>query len=109
MSISTHSFQAISQVVCLKVTGVNSLACLLFSRLRLESLLHGLEVSKLVGIFTQAPSHDATELLLGNDLLELAGNQRGGIPSPEDVVLLIEVVLATSLLVSLAVLFGLAP
>lgn len=76
---------------------------------RLKSLLHGLEVLKLVGILAQAPSHDSSKLLLGDNILELARNHSGSVPGPEDVGVFVEVVLATTLLVGLAVLLGLAP
>lgn len=84
---------------------------ILFShgRLRLETLLHSFQVLKLIGILTQAPSHDTTKLLLRDDFLELAGNQLGGIPCPEEAVLAVEVVLTTALVVGLAILLGLTP
>lgn len=78
-------------------------------RLRLDTVLHSLEVLEAIGILTQAPGHDTTELLLSDNVLELAGNEVGGVPGPEEVVLLVEVVLTAELLVGLAVLFGLAP
>lgn len=77
--------------------------------MRLKTLLHSLQVLKLVGILSQAPSHDTTQLLLRDDFLELAGNELGGIPGPEEVVLAVKVVLTTSLLVGLAILLGFAP
>lgn len=82
---------------------------LVLLRVSLESLLHGAKVFKLVGILTQAPGHDSSELPLGNNLLELAGNHGGSIPGPEDVGILVKVVLATTLLIGLSVLLGLAP
>jgi hypothetical protein len=62
-----------------------------------------------IGILTQAPGHNTTKLLLSDDVLELAGNEVRGIPGPEEVVLLVKVVLTTGLLVGLTVLLGLAP
>lgn len=77
--------------------------------MRLKTLLHSLQVLKLVGILSQTPSHDTTELLLRDDFLELAGNKLRGIPGPEEVVLAVKVVLTTSLRVGLAILLGFAP
>lgn len=76
---------------------------------RLKTLLHSLQVLKIVGILTQAPSHDTTKVLLRNNFRELAGNHRGGIPGPENVVIAVEVVLTTAHLVGLAVLLSFAP
>lgn len=86
-----------------------SLGCLCLRGLRLDTLLHGIQVGKFIGILAQAPSHDTAKLLLRDNILELAGNQVRGIPSPEDVVLLVEVVLAAVLLVGLTILLSLAP
>ena len=66
-------------------------------------------MSELVGILTQAPSHDTAELFLRNNVLELAGDHVRSIPSPEDVVLLVKVVLTAGLFVGLAILLCLAP
>jgi hypothetical protein len=88
---------------------IRNLGCLRLSRLRLETILHGIQVSELVGILTQAPSHDTTEILLRNNFLELAGNQFRGIPGPENVVLLVKVVLAAGLVIGLAIFLSLAP
>lgn len=86
-----------------------NLGCLGLSRLRLDTLLHSIQVFELIGILAQAPSHDTAELLGFDNVLELAGNQGRGIPCPEDVVLLVEVVLAAGLFICLAILLGLAP
>lgn len=85
----------------------HSSVCLLL--LGLNSVLHGFEMFELVGVLTQAPGHDTSELLLSHNLLELACNHFRGVPGPEDVVLLVKVVLAAALVVGLAVLLGLAP
>lgn len=77
--------------------------------MRLETLLHSLQVLELVGILAQAPSHDTTKLLLRDNFLELAGNQLGCIPGPEEIIIAVKVVLTTTLLVGLAVLLGFAP
>lgn len=64
---------------------------------------------ELVRVLTQAPRHDTTKLLRRNNIRELARNQRGRVPRPEDVDLLVPVVLAAGLVVRLAVLLGAAP
>lgn len=66
-------------------------------------------MSKLVRILTQRPSHNTTELLSLDNLLELAIDHSRGIPSPEKVILGIPVVLATELIIGLSVFLGATP
>ena len=54
-------------------------------------------------VFAQAPRHHTTKLILRNDITKLASNQRGGIPSPEQLVSAVEVVLSAGLVVRDAV------
>lgn len=77
--------------------------------MRCKALLHGLQVLKIVSVLTQAPSHDTAKLLLRDNFLELAVNHFRGVPSPEEVVFTVEIVLAAALGIGLAVLLGLAP
>lgn len=50
-------------------------------------------------IFPQTPRHDATELVLADNVVEFARDESGGVPCPEQVVLSIEEVLAASFVV----------
>lgn len=76
---------------------------------RINTLLHSIQMRKLVGILAQTPSHNTTKVLRLNNVLELASNQRGSIPGPEDIDIGVPVVLATRLLVSCTVGLGPAP
>ena len=64
---------------------------------------------KLQRVLAQTPSHHASDLLLIHDVGELALDQLGRLPRPEDVHLVVEVVLAAGFLVLVAVLLGPAP
>lgn len=75
----------------------------------LHSLLHSMQMLPLQCILSQAPGHDTAQLLGIHDVLELALDERGRVPGPEQVHLLVEVVLASGILVSHAVLLGTTP
>ena len=66
-------------------------------------------MAKVPGIFAQTPSHDTAQLLRLNNLRELATDDLGRVPGPEDVDLGVEVVVPAGFLVGLAVLLGAAP
>lgn len=75
----------------------------------LDPILHSIKVGELVRILTQTPSHNTTDFLSLHNVGELLGDQLGGVPGPEEVSLLVPVVLAASFLIGLPVLFGAAP
>lgn len=75
----------------------------------LDAILHSLEMSKLVSVLTKTPRHNTTEVLLLDNIVELAGNDLRGIPGPEEVSLSVPVVLATKLVIGLAVFLRTAP
>jgi hypothetical protein len=74
-----------------------------------NTLLHRLQMLPVESILTQTPGHDTTQLLRRHDILELAIDQRRGIPGPEEIDRAVPVVLTSSLLVRLAVLERAAP
>lgn len=68
-----------------------------------------MQMRKLIGILTQRPRHNTTQILRRHNIRELARDEVGRIPGPEEIGLLVPVVLTTLLRVRLAVLFGAAP
>lgn len=64
---------------------------------------------KAQSILSQTPGHDTPDLLLVDDIRELALDELWGLPRPEDVSLVVKVVLTTGFLVRLAVLLSTAP
>lgn len=74
---------------------------------RLNTLLHSIQMRKLVSILAQTPSHNTTKLLRLNNVLELASNECRSVPGPENIDIGVPVVLATRLLISCPV--GLSP
>lgn len=76
---------------------------------RLNTLLHSIQMRKLVSILAQTPSHNTTKLLRLDDVLELASNECRSVPGPENIDLGVPVVLATRLLISCTVGLGPAP
>lgn len=69
----------------------------------------GLELRPVKAVLTQAPSHDTSKTSLANDVSELLADKLRGVPSPENVVGAVPVVLATGLFVSDTVGLGSAP
>lgn len=65
----------------------------------LQLLRHLMYMAIVEAIFAQAPCHHAAELMLGDYVVELAGDQLGSVPGPEELVGFVEVVLAASLVV----------
>lgn len=74
------------------------------TRLLPKALLHRLQMLPVQSILSQTPSHDTAQLLSIHDILELAVDDRRGIPSPEEIDCAIPVVLSACLLIRLAVL-----
>jgi hypothetical protein len=60
-------------------------------------------------ILTQTPGHHPTEIFHIHNILELALNNSRRVPSPEEIGLVIPVVLSTSLLICLAILASATP
>jgi hypothetical protein len=66
-------------------------------------------MSKLISVLAQRPRHNTAQILSLHDIRELASDQVRSIPRPEEVSLLVPVVLATLLVIGLSVLGGTAP
>lgn len=75
----------------------------------LHTLLHGLQMLPVQSVLTQTPGHHPTKIFLIHNILELALNHGRRVLSPEEVGLVILVVLSTSLLIRFAILGSVTP